>query len=163
MKRLTILFITLSIAAFVWVGLSGIKFIQTTKEEGFATGTGPITRASDCNCLPGYIPSSDTGAYNGKIFSTKLAGNNRYLFNPDGTKDIYWIQTENSCGIPNINPPSQPNTGNYPYLDFSEFFGADRKYTYKGNLQCNMVNKKATLGVFFCKNLSNPEKRRNCY
>ena len=165
MKRLTILFITLSIAAFVWIGLSGINFIQKTKEEeGFATSAGPITRASDCNCLPGYIPSSETNGYNGKIFWTTENGSNYYLFNPDGTKDVYWIQSENSCGIPNINLPSKPNSGNYTYLSSDDVFGASRKYGYKGGLQCNMVKKnEAASGIFFCQNLSNPEKRRNCY
>lgn len=165
MKRVTILFITLSIAAFVWVGLSGIDFIQTTKEEeGFATGTGPITRASDCNCLPGYIPSSETNGYNGKIFWTIERGENYYLFNPDGTKHVYWISSEYTCGIPNINPPSQSNSGNYPYLASNDIFGPDSTYRYKGALQCNIVKKnEVTSAIFFCQNLSSPEKRRNCY
>ena len=86
------------------------------------------------------------------------------LFNPDGTKDVYWIQSENSCGIPNINLPSKPNSGNYTYLSSDDVFGASRKYGYKGGLQCNMVKKnEAASGIFFCQNLSNPEKRRNCY
>jgi hypothetical protein len=165
MKRVTILFITLSIAAFVWLGLSGINFIQTTKkeeeEEGFVTA--PITRASDCNCLPGYIPSSETNGYNGKIFLTIERKENYYLFNPDGTKDVYWIPNENSCGIPNINDPSKPNSGNYTYLASVDIFGADRKYIYKGSLQCNMLKKIKASGIFFCQNLGNPEKRRNCY
>lgn len=164
MKRLTILFITLSIAVFVWVALSGINFIQTTveEEEGFVTG--PITRATDCNCLPGYIPSSETNDYNGKIFWSIEDGGNYYFFNPDGTTKIYLIQTENSCGIPNINLPSQANIGNYPYLDIT---GVNRqggnKYGYYGRLQCNMIRKKEQGVNFFCQNLSNPEKRRNCY
>ena len=92
-----------------------------------------------------------------------MAGDKRYLFNPDDTKDIYWIQSENSCGIPNINPPSQQNTGNYPYLEHSEIFGAGNKYRYKGTLQCNMIKKKEAGVNFFCQNTMNPEKRRNCY
>ena len=162
MKRLTILFITLSIAVFVWVALSGINFIQTTvEEEGFVTA--PITRATDCNCLPGYIPSSETNDYNGKIFWTTEHGSNYYLFNPDGTKDVYWIQSENSCGISNINLPSKPNSGNYTYLAESDVFGSGNKYRYKGILQCNILKKKEQGINFFCQNLSNPEKRRNCY
>ena len=165
MKRLTMLFITLCIGLFVWIALFGVNFIQTTPmcQEGFASTATAITRASDCNCLPGYIPSSETSEYNGKIFSSIIAGNTRYLFNPDGTKDTYWIKSENPCGIPNINTFTQPNTGNYPYLDHSEIFGAAPKYSYNGVLQCNMVHKKEASGIFFCQNLANPEKRRNCY
>jgi hypothetical protein len=161
MKRLTILFITLSIAIFVWVGLSGINFIQTTEEEGFVTA--PITRASDCNCLPGYIPSSETNGYNGKIFWSIENGGNYYFFNPDGTRNIYLIQTENSCGIPNINLPSQANSGNYTYLDINDLNTRDSKYRFSGRLQCNMLKKKEQEVNFFCQSLSNPEKRRNCY
>ena len=159
MKRLTILFITLSIAVFVWVGLSGIKFIQTKaviEEEGFKTGTGPITRASDCNCLPGYIPSSEDSDYNGKIFQTFGGGQTHYLFNPEGTKKVYWINQENSCGI--------TMSSTYPSLAVEELFTNGSEYSYAGNLNCNLVKKKqSTQPVFFCQNLSSPEKRRNCY
>ena len=157
MKRLTILFITLSIAVFVWIGLSGINFIQATVEdEGFKTGTGPVTRASDCNCLPGYIPSSESVDYNGKIFQMLGGGQTNYLFNPDGTKKVYWINPDNSCGI-TLN-------GTYPSLSIEQLFTNGSEYTYAGNLQCNLVEKKTpTAPHFFCQNLSSPEKRRNCY
>ena len=157
MKRLTIFFITLSIAVFVYVGLYGIHFIQTSKEEeeGFKTGSGPVTRASDCNCLPGYIPSSESGDYNGKIFQV-LTNGIQYLFNPEGTKKIYWINPENSCGI--------TLSGTYPSLSIEQFFSNGSEYTYAGNLHCNLVKKKTpTVPHFFCQNLSSPEKRRNCY
>jgi len=162
MKRLTILFITLCIGLFVWIALFGVNFIQTTPmcQEGFASTATAITRASDCNCLPGYIPSSETSEYNGKIFSSKERDASIYLFNPDGTKDIYWLPSENSCGIPNINTYSQPNTGNYPFLDFPEVLRTGR---YKGRISCTMLHKKEASGIFFCQNLANPEKRRNCY
>ena len=158
MKRLTILFITLSIAVFVYVGLYGINFIQTSTvkgEEGFKTDTGPITRATDCNCLPGYIPSSESGDYNGKIFQTSWQGT-QYLFNPEGTTKVYWINQNNSCGI--------RLTGTYPSLALEELFSNGSRYTYAGMLQCNLVHKKQlTQPLFFCQNLTSPEKRRNCY
>lgn len=158
MKRLTILFITLSIAVFVYVGLYGINFIQTStvkEEEGFKTDTGAITRATDCNCLPGYIPSSESSDYNGKIFQTSWQGT-QYLFNPEGTKKVYWINRNNSCGI--------TFTGTYPSLALEELFSNGSKYTYAGMLQCNLVQKKQlTKPVFFCQNLTSPEKRRECY
>ena len=58
MKREAIL-IGLCIAAFVAVAGLGVQFINNPVEdfikEGFKTGA--VTRASDCNCLPGYIPA----------------------------------------------------------------------------------------------------------
>lgn len=160
MKRLTILFITLCIGLFFWIALFGVDFIQATPISEPFVSTTSVTRASDCNCLPGYIPATEIGGYNGKIFSSKERDASIYLFNPDGTKDIYWIPSENSCGIPNINTYSQPNTGNYPFLDFTEVLRTGR---YKGRLSCTMVQKKESSGIFFCQNLTNPEKRRNCY
>jgi len=160
MKRLTILFITLCIGLFFWIALFGVDFIQATPVSEPFVSTTSVTRASDCNCLPGYIPATEIGGYNGKIFSSKERDASIYLFNPDGTKDIYWIPSENSCGIPNINTYSQPNTGNYPFLDFTEVLRTGR---YKGRLSCTMVQNKESSGIFFCQNLTNPEKRRNCY
>jgi hypothetical protein len=161
MKRLTIFFITLSIAVFVYVGLYGINFIQkTTEEEGFKTGIGPVTRASDCNCLPGYIPASDAESeYNGKFFITTNWGGIDYLFKPDGDSQyVYWINPHNSCGI-KINELK----GTYRNLTSQELFTNGSGYTYYGGLNCNMVKKKGPGVNFFCQNLSNPEKRRDCY
>jgi hypothetical protein len=54
--------IGICIAFFVAIALQGVKFMNTSEiQEGFKTS--PVTRATDCNCLPGYIPSKDKDYY----------------------------------------------------------------------------------------------------
>ena len=63
MKRQTIL-IALGIAFFIAVALQGVQFMNNPESheiEGFKSSA--VTRASDCNCLPGYIPSKDNDIY----------------------------------------------------------------------------------------------------
>jgi hypothetical protein len=66
MKRVTIILIAVCIAFFVGLTLQGLQFMNapiieenTSNMEGFKA----VTRATDCNCLPGYIPSKDKDAY----------------------------------------------------------------------------------------------------
>ena len=64
MKRVTIILIAVCIAFFIGLTLQAVQFINMPPEpveEGFISGV--VTRASDCNCLPGYIPSKDKDAY----------------------------------------------------------------------------------------------------
>ena len=66
MKRQTIL-IAVCIAFFVGLALQALQFMNAPEStphimeqkhnEGF------VTRATDCNCLPGYIPSKENDAY----------------------------------------------------------------------------------------------------
>ncbi len=53
--------------------------IGTAKlEEGFgSTSERVITRAADCNCMPGYIPSKMTGATEGTSYFCQRLGDPR--------------------------------------------------------------------------------------
>jgi hypothetical protein len=57
MKRVVILILTLTFLAVLYYAYTTTadSSVDVTKKEGF-TSASP-TRASDCNCLPGYIPS----------------------------------------------------------------------------------------------------------
>jgi len=59
MKRVVILILTLTFLAVLYYAFTTTSnaygSVDVTKKEGF-TSASP-TRASDCNCLPGYIPS----------------------------------------------------------------------------------------------------------
>jgi hypothetical protein len=64
MKRVTIILIVVCVAFFIAVAAQGLQFINTaeidtkpTQEEGF------VARATDCNCLPGYIPSKENDSF----------------------------------------------------------------------------------------------------
>lgn len=163
--------IGLGIVIFILLSLKAWTFIKTHNDtcntdthESFAVGA--ITRAADCNCLPGYIPSSSSDtAYGGKIYVNVERGNNYYVFNPRGTKDMYWIQSSNPCGIPSIQALHLPNAGKYPSIEGSKMFGPSAEYTYKGVLPCGLVKKDegSSTPYYFCQSLSDKNKTRSCY
>ena len=68
MKREAIL-IAVCIAFFVAVALQGVQFINapenitTYTHKNHLEGFNAVTRATDCNCLPGYIPGKENDAY----------------------------------------------------------------------------------------------------
>jgi len=78
MKRVTVILIAVCIAAFLGVASLGVQFMNTgnilESKEGFKS----VTRASDCNCLPGYIPKSRDDNY----FCSNLT-------NPTKTRECY--------------------------------------------------------------------------
>ena len=63
MKRVTILLIAVCVAFFIAVAAQGLQFINTPVIEENHTFEGFVTRATDCNCLPGYIPSKEKDSY----------------------------------------------------------------------------------------------------
>jgi hypothetical protein len=172
MKRVTVILIALCIALFVGVASLGVRFINTSlpeEQEGFTAQSVVVTRASDCNCLPGYIATnSPSSGYNGKIFNAILnfdwnGGRSIYMFVPDGEANHYQLNPQNPCGIPHIYGPSEPNAGNYPVMSYSDFRA---KYPGGGNwVSCGQVKKVESTDSsnYFCKNLVDPGKIRKCY
>ena len=63
MKRVTIILIVICVALFIGAAFQGIQFINTPAIEETHTFEGFVARATDCNCLPGYIPSKENDAY----------------------------------------------------------------------------------------------------
>jgi len=161
-----LIFILLSLKAWTFIVHNRNDTCNTDTHEPFAVGA--ITRAADCNCLPGYIPSSSSKtAYGGKIYINVENGGNYYVFNPRGTKELYWIQVSNPCGIPNIQGINLPNVGKYPSIESSKIFGQAAEYTYKGVLPCGLVKKdegtSSSSPYYFCQSLTDKNKTRSCY
>ena len=161
----------LGIFAFVILCIIGVQFmlnkevipldLQSSK-EGFSSGG--VTRAADCNCLPGYIASKSPGSeYNGKIFNVifKVDGKDfsTYMFVPDGTNESFQIKPTNSCGLPDRNTP---NNGKYPIISWQDF---QVKYPGGRWLDCDIVktSEKTDSKNYFCQNLGDPKKTRSCY
>jgi hypothetical protein len=136
-------------------GFAPVRTASTASTASTATATG-VTRAADCNCLPGYIPSKSSG-YGGEIFNSFSSGNH-YVFNPRGTKDMYVILPDNNCGMP-IGQLNEPPNPNYKTILVDDVF---RLYNFKGELPCNLVKKDLSTS-YFCKNLTDPSKIRKCY
>lgn len=162
MKRT--IFIGICIAAFVWLSLLAIDFINKTHRsddyniEAFTTGA--VTRASDCNCLPGYIPSKESSEYNGKFYTFSMGEGDsiRLFYFPDNTKDVYTVDIwRDQC-------ESFEKMMNSPRIDSNTI----EKRIWKGyignsNNNCNIITKKEQTGVYFCQKLGNPEQKRECY
>ena len=153
---------------FAFIGLVGIsiQFIMTLPNEESRklaikesfTGNSPPVRSSDCNCIPGYIPSNMNVNEQGGIFQTKDSetGTFIYYYRPPESKDLYIINLNNTCGL-NVNPSDRTvNSKNYPQV-----------VGYTGNmgqLTCNIVkNKKDVSATFFCQSLENPADQVPCY
>jgi len=164
MKRT--IFIGICIAAFVWLSLLAIDFINKNQREhshslddynieGFRAA---VTRASDCNCLPGYIPSKESSEYNGKFYTEKTDFGVFLYYVPENTKDFYFINIWGSqC-------ESFDKMMNSPRIDTATF----AKYRFSGFISkddnnCNIITKKESTGVYFCQKLGNPEQKRDCY
>lgn len=160
MKRVVILILTLAFLAVLYYALTTTSntfgFVDV-KKEGF-TSAAP-TRASDCNCLPGYIPSKEGGKYGGNIFRFEGPGAVLYGYNPPGTYGIYYINPYNdTCGL--------PTSGDFPIIILKGSPGStrDTKYEWKGELTCDVVKKNTnTQETFFCQRLGDPSSRRECY
>jgi len=120
------------------------------------------TRASECRCLPGYIPSNVRGnsGLNGEVF-TDASPTFWYFFVPTGSTKMYRIEEGNPCGIPHIyaDPTlANQNRGNYPRIP------NDRNLIQSGTLKCDTINNKSTVEpTYFCQNLDDSQKTKSCY
>jgi hypothetical protein len=165
MKRVVILILTLTFLAVLYYALTttsyAFSFVDVEK-EGF-TSAAP-TRASDCNCLPGYIPSKDSGGkYGGNILKFKFNdGRELYYYNPSGSNALYFYDSyRNTCGL--------PTSGDFPMLVWSDVKNnlsstPQSKYELRGMLRCDVVKKNTnTQETFFCQRLGDPSSRRECY
>ena len=135
--------------------LTSVSDTMLKTAEGFATAP---TRATDCNCLPGYIPSSSSSSlksYGGNVFLFLGSRGYMYLYNPSGTSDFYYINPENdTCGL--------STSGDFPVISREEAYGP--KFTWKGDLTCSVVTKNTNpKPTFFCQNLSDSSRTRPCY
>lgn len=152
MKRVVILILTLTFLAVLYYAYT--TTVDVTKKEGFASAA--PTRASECNCLPGYIPSKDAGGkYGGNILTwTGASGNKFYYYNPSGTNDAYEYRSNNTCGL--------PTSGDFTSVSHSDLF-VNKKYNYRWDKSpCDLIKKNKD-ETFFCQRLGDPSARRECY
>ena len=174
MKRDTIILIAFCLAGFVAVALQGIQFINKPLEhkeplEGFTA----VTRASDCNCLPGYIPSNKSGGeYDGNIL---VGEQGPPVYNPNNTNDIYMIDPANMCNLlPGVKDFDMRTTNDmdnyYKFVAFRNNILAKSKpidfnlYRYRGTLTCDIIKQKTmATDNYFCQHLTDPSKTRKCY
>lgn len=162
MRVILLTFLLLIFGVLVYYSLQELSTIPPVAiTEPFNTAP---TRASDCRCLPGYIPANVKGksGLNGEVY-TDAAPTFYYFFVPSGTNKMYRIDEKNPCGISHIyNEPSlaNQNKGNYPRIP------SDRGLVYSGNLKCDMlmsINEGKADVNYFCQSLSDSQKTKTCY
>jgi hypothetical protein len=158
MKRAKTIFIAICITVFIGISLLAISFIKDTpvskdstvskdarvsvkKGNSHEEGFNSITRASECNCLPGYIP---TNVINGRILGKE--GD----FITIGTPTLVRFGTDNKWIEKNVSQTFRATT---------RFFGSDPAPGLHKRVE-TITNEN---GVYFCLSLTDPEKRRTCY
>jgi len=155
-------FLLLVLVATNWMqkpmnSVNSVKEGDTTK-EGFRVAP---TRAAECKCLPGYVPSKETSAKAGKIYTDSIR-TFWYFFVPNGTNKVYRINEHNPCGIKHIYTDANlanQNLGKYPTLPRTGGF------IHSGYLSCDMLNAdtKNDSSRYKCQNLEDPSNTKECY
>jgi hypothetical protein len=150
MKRDKTIFIAICIAIFVSIAIVAYNFITGASKtmsgrgyvedvkEGFDT---PIIRAADCNCLPGYIPSN---SIKGRILGKQGE------FITVGSPTLVRYGTESKWVEKTVDKNFQAT---------NDFFGSDPA----PGLHKHVETVPSTSTDYFCRSLSEPEKRRPCY
>lgn len=154
LTHITPIFIIIFVAFLAFLGISYIPKENTLDgyvKEGFVS----TTRASDCRCLPGYIPSNTIQSEYGGEFQNYMGS---IAFIPFRSKQKHWVPDCRMCGIDICNSSISKNVNISTWE--SRRFGS--RFT------CDMLNKakeetKKIDGGFFCQNLSNSDKRMACY
>jgi hypothetical protein len=150
----------------------GLGFLMTyglnisLEKDGFVnpvTETTAPTRASDCRCLPGYIPSNKGAMpYEGVIkYYDYGKGLDMYYIN-ESAKEYYLIQWQAGSdyfGLPAI----YNNETKKIYEPITKEYQQNIKgFTYKGGLTKDKLIPKIT-SAYFCQSLADPTQTRSCY
>jgi len=145
----------LFLIAFIFLLFLGVySFIQPSLSypiESFAVAP---TRASDCRCLPGYMPSNTiTSPYGGEFqhFNGTIA------FVPFRSNLKHWVPQCMMCGI-NVCTPSVYKNVNSATWNKTSFGSQYTCNTLK--LAKEAVNSQS---VFFCQSSSDISKTMSCY
>jgi hypothetical protein len=164
----------------------GWNTCMDSQKEGFtnpvSSSTAP-TRASDCRCLPGYIPSNTGGnnlngkfiKYINEVRNPKEAG---ILYNPNNTNNYYLVTVASiqdfdkmyesftvcnkklskypiSRTIDNIKELIKKIENEQWNISY-ELFGNEKK--------CNVFEQNSNLdSTYFCQSLSNSQTTKSCY
>jgi hypothetical protein len=136
--------------AFITEGNEVKQFIV----EQFQSGP---TRASDCRCLPGYIPSKQIAFY--EFVVVPELGGMGYVFQGNTKKQFYWGMHSTSFG---------PQNTKYRVTNAAESgkYKGDGYISREKLQEALQYQKQGTLPntpTYFCQSLSNPSDTKQCY
>lgn len=159
-KRITL---TVSVLLFLFIGFLTLAYLtiyhpdlvipaQNKEEEGF---TANATRASDCRCLQGYIPSNSLPK--NKFGGRFITNGSLLAFQPQGSTTKHLIS--NCLVCEGVNPCREKIAVSKKVWDDLSW-GA----LYSCSLFTQTKTKAKTISdTFFCQSLSDPQKTRSCY
>ena len=130
------------------------EIAQSSVKEGLVNRA--ATRASLCNCLPGYIPSTGGSLNGGTIYNVPAWGKLVYI--PTGTRTLYIVDPNNNCGI--SMDATYPKSYDWAR---SNNISSESELTIK-HLTCDVLENTSTGGGnYFCQKLGDPAVTRKCY
>jgi hypothetical protein len=153
LTRSTPLLLFIGILLFTYSFLDFLGIQSYTYQNGVKEGFTAPTRASDCRCLPGYIPSKEIQSeYGGEFQHYK----GTIAFVPSKSTLKHWVPQCTMCGI-NICSPNI-----YKTVDVQTW----EKTRFSTTFTCDILKRakeELSTQTFFCQNTGNPQKRMSCY
>jgi hypothetical protein len=151
------------------------------EKEGFTNATtdsSAPTRASDCRCLPGYIPSNTRGNnnLNGKLIKAAEQGRMFILYNPNNTNNYYIVTIASIEDFDKMYENFRvcnKKLSKYPisraFYNTAELYKIIR--TEQWNIQwfdqrgdCKIFEENGDVdSTYFCQSLSDPTQTKSCY
>ena len=136
----------------IYLSLDFMKIMKNTDLSGYEGFSQGPARASDCQCLPGYIPSKKRSKFGGRFVAVDNGWGINFL--PDGTKNAHWVRT---CGMCNMNLCDRKIANPMTALEFTQKYVLQRNNIF----ECSMLT--STDDSYFCQNMSNKRDTRKCY
>jgi hypothetical protein len=149
---LVIIFIFIMIA-IIFQAFAFIMEGQDVKQIMLEQFTSQPTRASDCRCLPGYVPSNKTLPYEFVVVPEQ--GGAGFILQGNTKKQFYWRMHNTNFDWSNTK---------YRVLSGAEI----GKYKGDGYVSKEVLEKALQTQVnktpnFFCQSLSNSSNTKQCY
>lgn len=146
---LVLVFLAVAISSWNFIRNDTLRLEEMYKEP-FETYP---TRAANCQCLPGYIPSNKKASkYGGKF----IWNNGGVFFVADGSQRRNWVPNCIMCGI-NIcdwNVMNKISNEEFNKLSPAETFTCDH---------LKKAQEAMKKSIYFCQSLSDPNETRKCY
>jgi hypothetical protein len=158
-NELKTLLVVVFIFMMIAVMFQAVAFMmegQPLKQVMLEQFTSQPNRASDCRCLPGYVPSNTPAKvkYGGRIIHL----NGAIYYIPNGSNTKYWVSSCTQCDVGiNFCDPKV-------YVNVTQKEGA--VYENGPTLSCSVLKEaqsKKILPTYFCQSLSTPSDTKQCY
>ena len=162
------------------------SLMNMNEKEGFTnltSETSAPTRASDCRCLPGYIPSNtgDINNLNGKLIKiiNKQRGEIIICYNPNNTNNYYLVTAASiqdfdkmyeSFTVCNKKISKYPISRTFDNMEElrniieNEKWNISYELSYPNEKKCKIFDQNGNVdSTYFCQSLSDNQTTKSCY